>query len=354
MRQQISEIELFNEFKKKISQIFPKEFQVIPEHSGNDFSDFYLILKYRKIQINFIVEAKIINSSASLKYIIEKIQLLKKENKQLKMILLSSYFSPEKQIECKSNGINFVDLSGNLYLAEDNLYIDRAQNKNLFPEKRSGRNPFSDKASLIIRKMISDKNKLWGVRELASSIGVDPGFVSRIAGELEKRHYILKNKSLLKLINCQQIVNDWVDNYNISLNQQLKYFSPVRDIKEILNKIQSLPQNSLPEFALSVQAGANLISDYSVYDVVHIYVNDPECVQQFKMLNISEVEKGPNIIFLLPYYNNSVFFDKQIIKGIPVVSDLQLYLDLYNYPLRGREQAEKIYDLRIKKMLENC
>jgi len=35
-----------------------------------------------------------------------------------------------------------------------------------------------------------------------------------------------------------------------------------------------------------------------------------------------------------------------------VVSDLQLYLDLYNYPVRGLEQAEHLYEKRLSQMIE--
>ncbi len=39
-------------------------------------------------------------------------------------------------------------------------------------------------------------------------------------------------------------------------------------------------------------------------------------------------------------------------KGLNVVSDVQLYLDLYNYPLRGREQAEHLYNKRLSLQFE--
>jgi hypothetical protein len=37
----------------------------------------------------------------------------------------------------------------------------------------------------------------------------------------------------------------------------------------------------------------------------------------------------------------------QVVEGVKVVSDVQLYVDLYNYPARGREQADF---LRERKM----
>ena len=35
-----------------------------------------------------------------------------------------------------------------------------------------------------------------------------------------------------------------------------------------------------------------------------------------------------------------------------MVSDLKLYLDLYNYPIRGLEQAEHLYEKCLKHIIE--
>lgn len=64
-------------------------------------------------------------------------------------------------------------------------------------------------------------------------------------------------------------------------------------------------------------------------------------------LKLERVERGENIILMKPKYKKSVFYQSRMIQGLNVVSDLQLYLDLYHYPKRGREQAEKIYDLKL-------
>ena len=44
-----------------------------------------------------------------------------------------------------------------------------------------------------------------------------------------------------------------------------------------------------------------------------------------------------------------MFYGSREVKNFRVVSDIQLYLDLYGYPVRGREQAEHLYDKRLKK-----
>jgi len=41
-------------------------------------------------------------------------------------------------------------------------------------------------------------------------------------------------------------------------------------------------------------------------------------------------------------------YTSQEVEDLWVVSDIQLYLDLYGYPVRGREQAEHLYGKRLK------
>lgn len=54
----------------------------------------------------------------------------------------------------------------------------------------------------------------------------------------------------------------------------------------------------------------------------------------------------------VPYYRVSTFFGKRQVSGLWVASDVQLYLDLYDYPIRGRERAEHLYNRRLRPLLE--
>ena len=67
-----------------------------------------------------------------------------------------------------------------------------------------------------------------------------------------------------------------------------------------------------------------------------------------KDLNFKEVSSGSNVSILEPY-DDGVFYNLQIINGIKVVSNIQLYLDLINYKERGEEAANFLYEQRINK-----
>jgi len=111
-----------------------------------------------------------------------------------------------------------------------------------------------------------------------------------------------------------------------------------------------IPENV--NYALGLHAGASLISPHAVFDSIHLYVQNQQVADYFiKHLKLKSVDQGENVIFLFPYYKHSVFYDKQKLKGLWVVSDIQLYLDLYNYPVRGLEQAEHLYEKRFKNVI---
>jgi len=66
---------------------------------------------------------------------------------------------------------------------------------NKYPEKRQGRSPFSDKASLTLRYLLNKRDKYFGIREIADRINVNAGFVSKIVKELELNDLVIKNKN---------------------------------------------------------------------------------------------------------------------------------------------------------------
>jgi hypothetical protein len=50
---------------------------------------------------------------------------------------------------------------------------------------------------------------------------------------------------------------------------------------------------------------------------------------------------------LEPYYGGGAFFGAEVANGNPVVSDIQLFLDLAHFPVRGPEAAEMLVRRRV-------
>jgi hypothetical protein len=354
----VSEKQIADQLKKRMKELLPAKglnfrLEIQPNVKEKWKPDFFARISFKGQKIG--LAGKII-SSPNYHVIRNKIAQIKAfvaEKKDMLPLLVSPFLSPEKRKECREAGVYYIDLSGNVYLEYGGLYVEREGFQNLFPEKRMGRNPFSDKASLILRAMLGEKERQWGVRELAQAVNLDPGFVSRMLRELENRGYVRRRDGKIGIRDPKSLLDDWVNTYDYRKNNELKFFCLAKGPDEILDKVRQAGLSGYVRYCLGFQAGANLIAPYAVYNEVHIYVRDDDSIDLFrKKLKLDEVKQGANLSLVLPFYKNSVFHSPQKMEGLWVVSDIQLYLDLYHYPLRGLEQAEHIYEKRLKNLIE--
>ena len=353
------EQDIIQELKNNIEEIIKAdELKVSIEPSldaGWEQPDFIMKIVSEDWTVKFAGEILAQQSSSIFDDKLAQLKSLVSNHPEFLPLIVSPYLSPPRRVRCKEEGIFFIDLSGNVYLKYRSLFIERTGFPNRFPEKRRGRNPFSDKASLILRAMLEQSQRAWGVRELAQYVNLDPGFVSRMVRELEKRNYDVRSNSKLQIRSPKGILEDWIHEYNYKKNQEFRYFCLAKSPDEILDKLRNVDVSEQKIiYALGLHAGANLIAPYTVYNEVHSYVSSKDVIDFLaRELNLKAAEQDANIIFLLPYYKHSVFYNKQLVNDLWVVSDLQLYLDLYNYPVRGLEQAEHLYAKKLKKLFES-
>ena len=207
----------------------------------------------------------------------------------------------------------------------------------------NGTNFFADKATFILRKMLSNPEKKWVTRDFTGDSGVSLGMAQGTLEAMSKKGYIERVKrgpeSYALLTNKDELIGDWIKEYQFELNDVDTYYSPD---KNILGKLKDYMANK--QYALTLHSGANLITSYVVTDNIHVYFSPAnwkkELLDLRQQLDLKELVRGGNIHIIRPFYKNSVYYNTQTIKGYKVVSNLQLYLDLYQFKPRGREHAE--------------
>ncbi len=214
------------------------------------------------------------------------------------------------------------------------------------------KNIFADKASRVLRKMLKDPGRRWVVRDFTGLGGVSLGMSQEVLKTMEKKGYIERVKkgpnSYAILTNREKLISDWLEEYSFDQNVIDTYYSPN---KNILNKFRKILKGN--QYALTLHVGANFITSFVKTEDIFIYINSKDWEKDIldirQKLDLKELVRGGNIHLIHPFYNNSVFFNTQKIKGYTVVSNLQLYLDLYNFQPRGREQAEYLRNLLEEK-----
>ncbi len=135
------------------------------------------------------------------------------------------------------------------------------------------------------------------------------------------------------------MLSEWVKWYKFSVNTDYVYYTPYADFLKKLKKL--IPAD---KYALTLHAGANLITGYVKTDEAHIYLRLDNWAEELSMLRqkleLKKLAHGGNVHFIRPFYRNGAFHNMRKINGFSVVSALQLYLDLYNFQPRGRVHAE--------------
>jgi hypothetical protein len=212
-------------------------------------------------------------------------------------------------------------------------------------EKRM-KNIFSDKATLILRSMIKQPDKKWVVRDFTGSQPISLGMASEVLLSLEKAGYVEREKkgafSYTILTNKNKLIQDWTKYYDFRLNSVKLFYNPklkLNAVKDFFKK-RNIPDH----YALTLHTGANFTTSYVKTENIYVYIDksiyDAIFLDFIQQLNLKQLVHGGNIYLASPYYKTSVFHGTQKIRGFTIVSNLQLYLDLYHFNPRGAEHAE--------------
>jgi hypothetical protein len=276
-------------------------------------------------------------------------------------VLASPYLGSSSQQFLRGAGVAFIDFAGNAWLVAPGMHVDRRGFANPLREQREGRDLFSDKASLVLRILMKERAAL-GVRQIAEIAGsqgddirLTPGYVSKVVAELERRGYASRKGEKVVLRRPEELLSDWVVSYRSRRRPYSRgYFLSAVDAESAMPRLAQAFDAEGVAYVFSGHAGASLVDRHAVFDSVEMYVKDMERAHGVLVdAGARLVDRGANVNVSVPYYRVSAFYDLQVSReSMRAASDIQLYLDLYDYPVRGREQAEHLYERRLRSWFE--
>lgn len=255
------------------------------------------------------------------------------------------------QERLRERGQSFVDLKGTVHLSLPQMLIDRTGVRVAgFPAGPSVPfDAFSDRSSLIVRTLLGaegQRDREWGIREIAAAAGVAPATATRVVRRLERDGAVQVSRSgrtaRLRVTSARALFELWTRRYDWTRNSAVPFHAPVGDPIRFLRRAKGAFASR--RWMLTLQAGAALVAPHAAWDRIHVYV-DAESVRELQELGHREGWTQSNdggLVLMKPYYRESVWHDGRMLQDLPVASDLQLALDLWYYPVRGREQAEHL------------
>jgi len=196
--------------------------------------------------------------------------------------------------------------------------------------------------------------------QLSKLSGVSPPISNFWFNAMESRGYLKRiGRWKAILLRPNVLIEEWRGKYRFGDNRILPYRSmyPVSADDEyfddILGRIKSCNEDAVPLAISGHQACKQFKIKHSSAKSIHVYFwGNIGLVANSLNLVPAEAANEANVFLVEPKYPKSVFGGRVVRKGVPICDLLQCYLDLYNLPDRGREQADFIYENILFKIIE--
>jgi hypothetical protein len=143
----------------------------------------------------------------------------------------------------------------------------------------------------------------------------------------------------------EAVLREWASKYNYRKNQNQDFYS-LDDGARFESELSDFCSRHGIRFALTLFSGAARLAPYTRFQRNFAYV-ERGIEEVREALKLKPVSSGPNVTLMVPY-DAGVFLGANIYDQIPVVSPIQLYLDLKSYKGRGEEAAEFLFEQVIQ------
>ena len=266
-------------------------------------------------------------------------------------IVAGSYIGERARQLLKDEGVGYIDLAGNFFIAYDNFYAEKIVDKNPFTTKPPLKNIFAPTSSRITRAMLIEPKRTWTVSELYHAADVSLGQTHKVLEAMRDVELANKNdEGKWEISNPKVLLEAWKKVYPTYQNKLYRMYSFERDTKlpEMIVKV-SKEANLL--YALGFFSGADLVAPFiRGLSKVQMYTTEGAIETWKNKLDLKEVDNGGNIELYVPY-DAGVFYKTQQYERtdgvVNIVSNVQLYMDLFNDPARGEEAAEHLRMTRL-------
>src|SRR5256885_12882082 len=149
----------------------------------------------------------------------------------------SVYIGPQSARILKSNNLGFVDLSGNCYLAFENVLIEKEGKRNVRPSTRPLRSLFAPRATRVVRVLLVEPGRAWRLEELGKAAAVSLGQPHNVCKRLQEPAQVERDDSQrFRLSKPADLLEGWCESYTYRMNERTSYLAPERVTRKFMGE----------------------------------------------------------------------------------------------------------------------
>lgn len=334
--------EIKHEAAQRLRDLFPraKEWQETPNcRVGSETVDLLVTFRMGDQAQTLVLEVSQLGQPRQIRETITRLRGVARVSPESYPVAVSSYISPQSATILRQNGFGYLDLSGNCFLAFDNVLIEKEGKPNPRPSTRPLKSLFAPRATRVIRALLTEPPRAWRLEELARASGVSLGHAHNVVKRLDALSWVERSEGgRLRLTGADDLLRAWRETYSYRMNGLASYFTSERITRKLMLDIAHQARELGRRYAFTMHSGAALVASQVRVPAIHFYLEgEPDALARPLGLRPGE---GEGNVHLFTPYDEGVFYAPMEKGGLQVVCLPQLYVDLYHYERRGREQAE--------------
>lgn len=327
--------------RQRLRELFPRAsaWEELADHPiGTQRADLMVRFKMGPSESTLILEFTSVGQPRQIREAIARLGELRRDLPSAYPVAIAEYVSPQSAALVKRAGLGYLDLSGNCYLSFEQVHIEKEGKANLRPSTRPLRSLFAPRATRVARVLLVDPQHAWRLEELAKAAEVSLGHAHNVVKRLEELSWLERGQDQrIRLAKAGELLDGWREAYSYRQNRVESGFTAERITRKLVTELARVCHAEGRRYAFTLHAGAALVAPSVRFPAIDCYVEgDPTPV--IRGLGLRPAEGEGNVNLLEPY-DGGVFYALMTKGGLPVVSLPQLYVDLYRYERRGREQA---------------
>jgi hypothetical protein len=308
----------------------------------NQEADLLIKFKLGEREQTLLLEVCSLGQPRQIRAAVTRLRELRREAEHAYPVAAAVYIGPQSARILKTNGLGYIDLSGNCSLAFGSVLIDKEGKRNVRPSTRPLRSLFAPRATRVVRVLLAEPGRAWRLEELAKAAAVSLGHAHNVVKRLTDLAWVERDdRQRIRLMKPADLLESWCESYTYRESEIASYVVPEKITRRFMAETARVATAAGRRYAFTLHAGLSLVAPHLRLPAIHCYLEgDPEPVAT--ALGLRPATESEGALHLLSPYDPGVFYGALEKSGLKVTSLPQLYADLAAYERRGRELAEHL------------
>jgi hypothetical protein len=337
--------EIRRQAAQRLRELFPKARgweETADAPIGSQTADLLVKFRLGDQERTLVLEVCSLGQPRQIRAAVTRLEEIRRELPAAAPVAAAVYIAPQSARILKSHNLGYLDLSGNCYLALENVLIEKEGKRNVRPSTRPLRSLFAPRATRVVRVLLAEPARPWRLEELARAAEVSLGHSHNVVKRLEELAWLARDdRQRLHLTKPSDLLEAWCDSYTYRQNEITSYFVPERVSRKFMAEVARVAGAEGRRYAFTLNAGASLVAPHLRLPAIHCYLEgDPAPLAA--ALGLRPAAENDAALHVLAPYDGGVFYGLLEKGGLKVVCLPQLYADLAHYERKGAEQAEHL------------